>query len=50
MQGQGYGGGTRKGWNFANVYSGRSAAITQIDLFQGAGTMTAGTIYLFGEK
>jgi hypothetical protein len=50
MHGQGYGGDTRKGWNFSGVYSNRSAAITQIDLFQGAGNLTAGTIYLYGEK
>jgi hypothetical protein len=50
MQGQGYGGDTRKGWNFSGVYSNRSAAITRIDLFQGAGNLTAGTIYLYGEK
>jgi hypothetical protein len=50
MVGLGYGGSARNGWSFSGVYNNRSAAISSIQLFPLTGTMTAGTVYLYGEK
>jgi hypothetical protein len=50
MVGLGYGGTTRGGWSFPGIYNNRSAAISSIQLFPLTGTMTAGTVYLYGEK
>ena len=50
LRGSGYGGTSRRGINFAAVYNNRSAAITSITLIPGAGTMSGGTVYLYGVK
>lgn len=50
IRGSAYGGTSRRGVNFAAVYNNRSAAITSITILPAGGTMSGGTVYLYGVK